>query len=91
MHILRLNDSSPLQEADLHGLGKSSNLAEAGEVFDAIFTPSRSEIKHRRSPVISTTSKNLCKLYRSNKLCNSKTFLLLDSDFLLFVTGFPVQ
>lgn len=46
-----------MREADLQGFGKAANLSDEGEVFDEIFTPSRGEIKHRRSPLkLSSTS-----------------------------------
>lgn len=49
-----------MREADLQGLGKAPSLADEGEVFDEIFTPSRGEIKHRRSPLkLSSTSSSM--------------------------------
>lgn len=46
-----------IMEADMQGLGKAAPHADDGELFDEIFTPSRGEIKHRRSPLkLSSTS-----------------------------------
>lgn len=46
------------QEADLQGMGKASDKEDEGEVLSEMFTPSRGEIKHRRSPLkLSSTSK----------------------------------
>lgn len=40
-----------MMEADVQGLGKAAAQTDEGEVFDEIFTPSRGEIKRRRSPL----------------------------------------
>eukprot|EP00250_Pteridium_aquilinum_P007280 c17031_g1_i1 orf=627-2624(+) len=46
-----------MMEADKQGLGKAGTQMDEGEVFDEVFTPSRGEIKHRRSPLkLSSTS-----------------------------------
>lgn len=46
-----------MREADLQGMGKASDKEDEGEVLSEMFTPSRGEIKHRRSPLkLSSTS-----------------------------------
>ncbi|KAH7291359.1 hypothetical protein KP509_29G013800 [Ceratopteris richardii] len=43
-------------EADMQGMGKAVPHADEGELFDEVFTPSRGEIKRRRSPLKVSTS-----------------------------------
>eukprot|EP00250_Pteridium_aquilinum_P033316 c5445_g1_i1 orf=831-2828(+) len=40
-----------MREADVQGMGKAHDHEDEGEVLSEIFTPSRGEIKHRRSPL----------------------------------------
>ena len=52
------------QEVEQHGLVKVPSHIDENEVFNEIFTPSRGEIKHRRSPHVSSSSELIIYLLR---------------------------